>query len=61
MLLGSAAGPVTHVNPVPYVAVVPSKREGEAAFCRIVAKLSFEQADDLDSEVQTVVNFLSTR
>jgi len=61
MLIQTEGGSPKHIDPVPHVARVPSKREAEAAFCRMLAALTYTQADTLENDVEIVKSFLWSR
>jgi hypothetical protein len=61
MLINTEEGTPKHINPVPFVERVPSKREAEAAFTRILAALNFTQVETLDEDVETLRRFLWSR
>lgn len=61
MLIQTEGGSPKHIDPVPYVARVPSKREAEAAFCRMLAALTYHQADAMESDIDIVRSFLWSR
>lgn len=50
-----------HVDPVAHVARVPSRRDAEAAYCRILADLTFNQVDAREADIETVRNFIWSR
>lgn len=54
MLRVTESGNTKHIDPVPHVERIPSKREVNEAFCRIIAALTFEQCDALETEVAIV-------
>ena len=54
-------GRVHHAGEIPPVDAVPSKRSASAAYAKIVAYLSYGQADDLGDEIQVVRDFLWSR
>jgi len=51
----------THVDPIPHVSRVPSKREANDAYARILATLTFHQADALESDIEIVRDFVWSR
>lgn len=54
-------GQVSHADAVPPVKSVPSRRDAERAFIKIISGLSFDQVDDLDESVEVLRDFLWSR
>jgi len=50
-----------HLDAVAYVPRVPSRREAEAAYAKLLADLSFDQANALGAEIETVRDFICSR
>ena len=50
-----------HVDSVAHIPRVPSRREAEAAYCRMLADLTFEQVDAREADIETVRNFIWSR
>lgn len=61
MLLITENGTPKHINAIPYVEAVPSKRVAEAAVTRIIAALSFDQVDQLEADIETLKSFVWSR
>lgn len=51
----------SHVDPVIFINRVPSRRESEAAFAKIVAALDFSAADRLGEEIELLRGFICSR
>lgn len=60
-LYRTQAGVVSHADAVPHVRAVPNKREAEAAYISIIAKLNFKQVGELDREISTLRDFIWSR
>lgn len=50
-----------HIDAITYVKRVPSKRETEASYARIVATLSAAQAEALGEDIELVRDFICSR
>ncbi len=50
-----------HVNPVPVVPRVPSRREAQAAFSRLVAKLREADIEVPEGDLEVLTNYMVTR
>jgi hypothetical protein len=61
MLIRTENGTVKHIDPVPYIRRVPSKREAEAAYAQIVAALPEQRANELGNQIEIVRDFLWSR
>ena len=61
MLILTESGAPRHIDPVPYVESVPSRREATAAFFRVIAALNFKQCDDMEADVEILRRFICSR
>ena len=61
MLIQTEGGTPKHINPVTYVDKVPSKRDAEAAYCRMLSALTYHQVDVLEADIEMVRSFLWSR
>ena len=61
MLINTENGTPKHINPVPYVEAVPSKRVAEASATRIIAALSFDQVEQLEADIEILKSFVWSR
>lgn len=50
-----------HVDGAAIIPRVPSKREAEAAYARLVANIDIERVDEVGADIELVGNFISSR
>jgi len=60
-LFRTEGGNVTHAHAVPYIPMVPSRRQADAAYIHLVSKLTDEQIEELSCHIEVLRDFLQSR
>lgn len=61
MLIRTETGAPRHIEAVPYVESVPSKRDATAAYAELIAALPCELAETMGRQIEIIRDFLWSR